>query len=1456
MYKKIVSVMAIFLIVGCGDSSNTDNQTYNQSSDTNQTQNDNNITTNFEDINSTQSSDNNIITNHEETNQTQNDNNTTTNSENTNSTQSSDDDSNIANSENTNQTQNNNNTTQENSLEKNGKVADGYLNGATVCVDINNNLKCDSNEPSTKTNKKGNYHLKFNKNISENSYILAYGGINSATELPYTGLLKAPIEYDNINPVSTLVSYNKEDFSSLKKAEEAVSNLFDLDIESLTKDPIQQAKIDKKLFKTALKIEKLINIAISLDTDKKRDRKKIDRLFKRVAKISAKTEDFINAIVESSKKELNLDTPTDKLRSNLSLMSNIIDGKIEVNDDTNEAEQVIELAKKIVIKSIENNQEIDNETIEEEIEDCKNNSIDSCLQEEENNNTRVNQNQNSDTNNSNPQQNLDSNSSNSNGNTQNQNHNQNSNANNSNPQQNPDTNQTQNDSNTTPEDINSTQIIDNNDTNSSDIIPPVIILNGDDDVSVILGNSYKELGAKAIDNIDGEVNVTIESNVDEANLGEYKVIYKAVDSDANEANKTRIVNIISPKVIVNNLDIIDEKCGHFEKMRVDKDEKSFYTLNNNDWGRGYFDENSTWVQCAFKYDENGTQKGGWYWGWPYNHDYQVKSYPEAMYGVKFRNTYNPNSGFPAIVSTIDSVNVDIAYRDLNLTRNYNIALEFWLHTSADTSMNNIQYEIMFRFDPKGFHPNRKKIGEITLDGVKYTVYTNNDYEEGHKAFINFVAQEKVNKFSIDFKKTLDYLTELKFKDMPKRYMSGIEMGVEVIDGSGAIILDKFDVDLRFNEKKIQERKIEENFDRWSIEYSEDKTPIDKKVDVNKTEWKWRSYNSRLVFRKKNTAIVQLYSNSRENYFYTMFDKNFALDNTFSAFTLSGSISNDYNYKVMLKDSDKWCVSDNVLDDYLNLHKSKWYEVEQSDDLVNSFENDEDLPKLTFSESCENFDFNSIQGLGIYYTLKDDKETGYFQVKRVSAHQVLPQYAVFEKFVKENNVSNLLFGLCTTPHRRVSQNETFIDNYKEWVNYLRWPGGSMIEDYNLKDKSDTTYSVGKWTEFMRDKISSLEFLIGVSSKRAYNGDWNATEYGYGLVNYLNKDYNQSWGDNEALDKPLNLKFVEIGNEPDLEGLSADKYGSVLVDYEKGIHQADSSVKIVAPTTTHGAIGNMLPQVLKEYGESIDIVSAHNYTDNPKDYKDDLILIKSYINDFMSDNERRAKDEIKMAYTEYNSLAHTTRKGVIHEESWAKVIWHSETLSYFIQEGLYMASIWHAFFQGGHGVYQFDGTPYPIVSGIKFWKNHIDFSKHPKVLYSSYGDKDIVITPIEMDDKLVVFVVNSSPESNKELNIGFGSNEFFKDEVNVTTLNHSPLSEYYDEKELADAVASNDDIMERLRYLNPNANIYVDEDDDNKTKIKFPKLEITQSSDSTTLSNGILTYTFPKYTITVLELEKGK
>ena len=58
-----------------------------------------------------------------------------------------------------------------------------------------------------------------------------------------------------------------------------------------------------------------------------------------------------------------------------------------------------------------------------------------------------------------------------------------------------------------------------------------------------LGSDYKEEGAKAFDNCDGDLSskITISGNVDINKLGEYKINYQVKDSVNNESNITRTV---------------------------------------------------------------------------------------------------------------------------------------------------------------------------------------------------------------------------------------------------------------------------------------------------------------------------------------------------------------------------------------------------------------------------------------------------------------------------------------------------------------------------------------------------------------------------------------------------------------------------------------------------------------------------------------------------------------------------------------------------------------------------------------------------------------------------------------------------------------------------------------------------------------------------------------------------
>jgi hypothetical protein len=82
----------------------------------------------------------------------------------------------------------------------------------------------------------------------------------------------------------------------------------------------------------------------------------------------------------------------------------------------------------------------------------------------------------------------------------------------------------------------------------TDDAPPILTLNGNATVDQVLNQPYKDAGAKAIDETDGDISnsIYIESNVNVDLLGEYAVTYKVVDEAGNEAEPvTRTVRVIN-----------------------------------------------------------------------------------------------------------------------------------------------------------------------------------------------------------------------------------------------------------------------------------------------------------------------------------------------------------------------------------------------------------------------------------------------------------------------------------------------------------------------------------------------------------------------------------------------------------------------------------------------------------------------------------------------------------------------------------------------------------------------------------------------------------------------------------------------------------------------------------------------------------------------------------------------
>lgn len=84
--------------------------------------------------------------------------------------------------------------------------------------------------------------------------------------------------------------------------------------------------------------------------------------------------------------------------------------------------------------------------------------------------------------------------------------------------------------------------------NLEDKEAPEITLNGNSNIVIALGNSYTDSGAKAIDNIDGDISskIEIQGEVDTKTEGEYTVKYVVTDSSQNLAQVERTVIVRKP----------------------------------------------------------------------------------------------------------------------------------------------------------------------------------------------------------------------------------------------------------------------------------------------------------------------------------------------------------------------------------------------------------------------------------------------------------------------------------------------------------------------------------------------------------------------------------------------------------------------------------------------------------------------------------------------------------------------------------------------------------------------------------------------------------------------------------------------------------------------------------------------------------------------------------------------
>lgn len=83
---------------------------------------------------------------------------------------------------------------------------------------------------------------------------------------------------------------------------------------------------------------------------------------------------------------------------------------------------------------------------------------------------------------------------------------------------------------------------------STDTVPPVVTLIGDAAMQITVGDTFTDLGATAVDAVDGDItaNIVVTGAVDTALAGSYSLTYTATDIAGNSGSVSRLVTVVAP----------------------------------------------------------------------------------------------------------------------------------------------------------------------------------------------------------------------------------------------------------------------------------------------------------------------------------------------------------------------------------------------------------------------------------------------------------------------------------------------------------------------------------------------------------------------------------------------------------------------------------------------------------------------------------------------------------------------------------------------------------------------------------------------------------------------------------------------------------------------------------------------------------------------------------------------
>ena len=222
-------------------------------------------------------------------------------------------------------------------------------------------------------------------------------------------------------------------------------------------------------------------------------------------------------------------------------------------------------------------------------------------------------------------------------------------------------------------------------------------------------------------------------------------------------------------------------------------------LLNNMWNKASAGP-GPWRQCLQSRQREGQTDFGWFWEWPTKDG--LYAYPELLVGRSpWQPTPTNDARFPRKLGDTRTLQIDYEVESRTNGKK-NLAVEFWLTNTppaeGQQDIRSIKTELMIWSDASddiGAPTKNPKI-TVDIDGMTWAVQIKPGWGDGSGGtgnkwtLISYHAMKNTSTIRYDARKFLADAAARGLID-PNDYIWGVELGNEIISGSGSTWIKKF-----------------------------------------------------------------------------------------------------------------------------------------------------------------------------------------------------------------------------------------------------------------------------------------------------------------------------------------------------------------------------------------------------------------------------------------------------------------------------------------------------------------------------------------------------------------------------------------------------------------------------------------------------------------------------------------